>query len=190
MSEMVGDVVQWLKWIRWNCFDSGGRSNIRFQQGYDMAIRAAIRVGCRFPRDAFSSIGCCYAEGLEGYYRLAIESGNRSAAVAVEVEMKRRPFIWDGRRLYVGEEFFDPATRTRWRVNSFAKDQSYLNAVDVTCRPEPEPPIRQFEFGPAPEPESGPTAKRRKWTWDELDQREKRRKAAIKAEKKHADAVA
>jgi hypothetical protein len=61
----------------------------------------------------------------EELYRLAVESNNLSAAKAIEAWHKRKPFIVDGQRFYVGKCF--PIDQKWWTVGSFSDDGNFLN---------------------------------------------------------------
>lgn len=121
-----------------------GHSWVRLNVAMQDGLRLAISAGFRFERDDIKAIiaygrgrwvGC---ETVERGYALAVESGNISAAIAIERYRDRKPFTAKGlavgvngiarevSRLAAGFTFdWDGARAT---VTSFAKDGQSLTA--------------------------------------------------------------
>lgn len=180
------NAVEWVKLLGQNCWKSGGRSNVRYQQAVHQAIMAAIRGGMEFPEnDDGGVIHPQYSDGWESCYREAIETGNTSAQSYIERRIPRKPFYWVGRKLFVGESFCDG--RWMWQVNSFGACGKYLNATNVTTiSPEQlKVPIRRFDLTDEDKPEPLPKSvpKRRVWTWLELNDIEKSRRNLRKTQR-------
>lgn len=95
------------------------------------ALCLAISASLRFDTDDISTIhaktrgGYWFGVGSERFYRLAVTSGNISAAQSWESWVKRPPFILGGRRLFVGsmvELGLAGVSGGRGVVTSFASD--------------------------------------------------------------------
>lgn len=94
------------------------------------ALALAIRGGLEFKgADIFEEIG-----DADGYYALAIESGNETACAAIEATIGRNPWLWLGKRLSAHSSF-------SWcgftvRITSFmdAKDQIVACAYSTSVR--------------------------------------------------------
>ena len=109
------------------------RSNIKFDHCLEESISLAIRYGVTFARGDFQQIYGVFNpdswranEIGEKYYTSAVETRNMSACHSFETWKKRKPFIFDGKRIYVHRQFIwnqDSVTCT-----SFARDGSYLTA--------------------------------------------------------------
>jgi hypothetical protein len=76
-------------------------------------LKLAIQAGFHFNPTDFDTFGRTYgmahwqygAGGGEGYYGLAVQSGNLSACKSFEAWKGRNPFRCDGKRLFVGAKF-------------------------------------------------------------------------------------
>jgi hypothetical protein len=104
---------------------------LRLNQSMRDAVQLAITSGMQFSPDDFERlisqfrgnywIGCNH----ELMYAAACKVGNRSACLAYERWQQRRPFLFEGRRIFVGREF-------RWqhrRVRCTSISQDFLVAV-------------------------------------------------------------
>jgi len=132
-----------------------GHSWERLNNSMRGAMQLAINAGLRFDRDDFAKIyeefrgGYWFGEtGGEGFYSLAVQTGNLSAAQAFESRNGRQPSIADDvdpgcncsyahltgirkrGRLAVG--FVFPWRGHRVKVTSFAVDGTYLTACAYT----------------------------------------------------------
>ena len=99
---------------------SGGCSNLRGDQAHDKAWRLAVSGGYEFEKDDF--LGWRPGDFIEELYRLGVERLNRSACIAIEKALERKPFIYENKRLYVGSRTLGAT------VTSFAKDGQSLIA--------------------------------------------------------------
>lgn len=171
-------------------------------------LMLAIRAGFQFERDDFINLKsfnfhywCGAGSGPNGYaehfYTLACSSqrdgGNRSAAIAFEAWKKRKPFIFQGKRLaerseltwwdgfpnaLEGEDLLeallDLPVMNRLEVSSFAEDGSYLNAIWF------EKPSWEREPGKGPD-------RRFRITPGDFKRVEKAWKGRLEAEKEEAE---
>jgi len=174
------DVVQWLQQLA-RCGMSGtGWSNLRKEQSCDMALRAAIHGGAKFPRDAFIKGGVWHPEWV---YALACEVNNRSACLALEKYLGRPALIWDGQRMHEGFQFWHEGMHRHWRINSFGKDHQgwYANAVNIT-HIEKQETIRHMNLDEKEPKNELPKGERRRMRFyhAELVERERQRLAAKK----------
>jgi hypothetical protein len=86
------------------------------------ALCLAITSGLSFAPSDFGEIaktmrGTYWMGDAERYYRLAVEEGHTRACVSMEMAWGRKPFMWEGKRLYVGANF--PWAGTVVTVTSF-----------------------------------------------------------------------
>jgi hypothetical protein len=107
---------------------------------YDSLLRTMIEAGLPFTEETVQHLW--YYQGYrwsdkEAWYARACAAQNLSAAAALEAAMKRPPFLYNRKRLYVGATF-------RWQnnlyfdVTSFSKDHRgwYLVAVQRGAHPK------------------------------------------------------
>lgn len=98
----------------------------------------AVKSAMRFSRGDFERIfnsfrgwfwfGCEH----EGFYRSAVTHFNMSACHSYEAWCKRKPFIWENQRMYVGRQFFWRGQRVT--CTSFNDEQRYFVAVSYKDR--------------------------------------------------------
>jgi hypothetical protein len=138
---MTTPVIEYLTLTYSNCCKHGGHSWSVINKAMQLALKTAIVGRFQFdPSDLqalagtngarrclgfYQWIGKDTAHGYgESYYKLAIDSNNRSACIAFETWQQRKPFILDGDRLGVGSTFY---YLKWWKVNSFSKDGTKIN---------------------------------------------------------------
>ena len=129
----------------------GGQSWQVINHAMAMALTVAIKGRFHFEKDDFKNL--CrsnggwpdngylgwtrwFPDGGEGYYNLAVEAKNLSAAIAFENWKGRKPFIWKGNRLHIGSRF-ELEPNQFWYCTSFAEDGSYLNFGSYTTEENP-----------------------------------------------------
>jgi hypothetical protein len=74
------------------------------------ALMLAITSGLSFAPDDFKAIhdtmrGGYWMGDAESFFRVAVESNHTQACVSFETWYARKPFLWEGKRLYVGAQF-------------------------------------------------------------------------------------
>ena len=126
----------------------------RLNQALQMQLEALILVGAPFARDDFATLArdphlrfaqWGGADGVQGFgerfYCAAVKAGNGAACASFEAWKGRKPFLWEGRRLYLG-------VQVRWQdewttLTSFAEDGTAVTlcsyeddgaAACATCR--------------------------------------------------------
>ena len=157
MNKRKSPVINLLDLVYRNANDSTGKSYERLNHAMRAALSLAIGSGFKFGKDDINYIRSNYRSGYwigdsdEWIYTEAVVVGNTSAFNSYEAAKNRQAFIaddvdcgqrhgyfkhsggsWQKQRLAVGFTF-------QWKgltltVNSFANDQSYINAcshVDV-----------------------------------------------------------
>ena len=151
MNQNLSPAYQLLHHVWKHSLNATGHSWERLNHSMRGAMQLAINAGLRFDQDDFAKIWKEFRGGYwfgetdgEGFYALAVQTGNLSAAQAFESWNKRQPFIADdvdpgcnysyshltGRRkrgrLAVGFEF--PWRGSQVKVTSFAADGTHLTA--------------------------------------------------------------
>ena len=147
MKDNLSPAYQLLHHVWLHSLAATGHSWERLNHSMRGAMQLAINAGLRFDRDDFARMykefrgGYWFGEtGGEGFYALAVQTGNLSAAQAFESWNGRQPFIADdvdtgsGRRkrgrLAVGSRF--PWRGFQVTVTSFALDGAHLTACAYT----------------------------------------------------------
>ena len=154
-------VVEFLKTVYRETNTVGSRSWQNLNSAMSAAMRLAIEARFKFEPDDFSTIvqsklGYEYWAGSdnaynkgERFYTLAIDENNTSAAISFEKMKDRKPFIYLGRRLAIGSDFWwwdDEAIgqlpaetdrrkhaiengygAKRWHLTSFSEDGEHIN---------------------------------------------------------------
>ena len=111
-------------------------TQINQRWGMQRALQVAIEMRLRFDLEDFawmatntrpsycdlSPFGRSVLGDGERVYRLAIEAHNMSAILAIEHWKQRPPFLWAGKRLFVGRRVWWPAKNDYVRCTSFKRD--------------------------------------------------------------------
>jgi len=135
-KDEIGNMIaeKFISDMQLNCCSGGGWSREIWQRSVRSAVRLAISSRMTFDRNSNAPMG-------EDDYELAVVSGNRTACIAYERQVKRKPFNCSTRRpmhgglpkrLYVGAWFI-------WRldslkVTSFSADGQSLTACSYRNR--------------------------------------------------------
>lgn len=104
----------------------------RLNQSMSSALMLAVTAGLRFDIDDFRTIrdnfrgGFWFGAEHERYFAEAVKHGNISACRAYEKWVGRKPFIYEGKRLYVGSEIDYHCGRVS--VTSFKNEENVLVA--------------------------------------------------------------
>ncbi len=99
---------------------------LRLNQSMRSAVHLAITSGMEFAPDDFEQLIAQFrghywiGANHESIYAAACRVGNRSACRAYERWQKRRPFLFEGKRMFVGREF--RWQRLRVRCTSITTD--------------------------------------------------------------------
>lgn len=104
---------------------------IRVNQAMYAALMLAIEGGLAFNKDDFKDIerktrGGRWMGEPERFFKVAVEEGHVQACVSFESWVGRPPFMWDGKRLFVGRSF--PWEGYQVTVTSFHADGTGLTA--------------------------------------------------------------
>ena len=171
-------VTNFLDIVRQESNGVGGHSWRNLNAAMRKGLRLAIVARFKFELEDFNYIVNCkeysyhewagsdneYSQG-EGFHRLAVDSGNVSAATSFEKMQGRKPLIYRGKRLAINSEFFwwdDEALKTlldllgllglpehlklyldegkcsrRWFLTSFSEDGQRVNCC---CYDRPDNP--------------------------------------------------
>jgi hypothetical protein len=112
----------------------------------------------------------------ESLYANAVQSGNTNACISFEMWKNRKPFIYEGERIYVGREFTWKGKKVE--CTSFAEDGSYLIACSYRTERksvhETPIPIDKQHFVPKSNWEENRKVDRRfKITYEDLRKKKK-----------------
>lgn len=93
-----------------NCCGANEHSWRRVNHAMHSALMLAITSGLSFAPDDFKAIhdtmrGGYWMGDAESFFRVAVESNHTQACVSFETWYARKPFLWEGKRLYVGAQF-------------------------------------------------------------------------------------
>jgi hypothetical protein len=153
----VSVVIDYLESTYKNSCAYGGHSWQVINQAMKLALSAAIRGRFQFEKEDFHLVSGVrnesgYAQykylGLqhwigdsEYFYKMAIESGNKSACISFEFWVERKPFIFQGKRLGVGSSIFlrsmaleNESPDYWWTVGSFSESGEKINLHTKTRR--------------------------------------------------------
>lgn len=103
----------------------------RVNQSMRAALYLAIAGGLSFAENDFHDIykemrGAYWFGDGEGFYRAAVEENHIQACVSYEKSTGRKPFVWEGKRLFVGASF--PWAGEHVTVTSFDAASGTLTA--------------------------------------------------------------
>lgn len=121
-----------------HCWKSGGQSYTRLNDALRKALTSTIIAGMLFDLDDVKNIASTFAGGYwfsddngEWLFRVAVENNNTSACVSYENYRKRKPFFFEGQRIYVQRQFYwydKKGVGHRLTCTSFDESGEYFTA--------------------------------------------------------------
>lgn len=116
MSKKKSPVYRFVHMLYTESMEATGHSWTRLNTALSSALATAISAGMRMDPNDFNDIGGDMNGGYwfgtnnnesqgEGFYNVAVKANNLSACQSFEKYRGRNPFVWEGRRLCLGERF-------------------------------------------------------------------------------------